>query len=57
MKASFGFLVGLVVFCGRPFIVSAHWREIAGKELGPQPGGNVREANSDRRKEAMCAVV
>ena len=25
--------------------------------LGPQPGGNVREANSDRRKEAMCAVV
>ena len=22
-----------------------------------QPGGNVREANSDGRKEAMCAVV
>ena len=38
-------------------IISAHWREIAGKELEPQPGGNVREANSDGRKEAMCAVV
>jgi hypothetical protein len=32
-------------------------REIAGKELEPQPSGNVREANSDGRKEAMCAVV
>ena len=32
-------------------------REIAGKELEPQPSGNEREANSDGRKEAMCAVV
>ena len=32
-------------------------REIAGKELVPQPSGNEREANSDGRKEAMCAVV
>ncbi len=37
-------------------IVSAN-REIAGKELEPQPSGNEREANSDGRKEAMCAVV
>jgi len=32
-------------------------REIAGKELEPRPSGNEREANSDGRKEAMCAVV
>ena len=38
-------------------IVSAHWREIAGKELEPQSSGNVREANSHGRKEAMGAVV
>lgn len=37
-------------------LVSAQSR-IAGKELEPQPSGNEREANSDGRKEAMCAVV
>ena len=37
-------------------IVSAQSRN-RGEELEPQPSGNEREANSDGRKEAMCAVV